>query len=290
MDASLSMNEFCRDHGNLLSLLERAEEVAASNPSNSARETDFNNLGSYLFDPTPIRPDHEVAIRKNQSLVKHNPQQMLSSFSEVSSDVDNEPLNLEETYNIPENFLFPIDGLFPIDRNISNPATKDRSSNSIRFRKYQASQWDDRFKELLLFQEKYGHLLVPHSYPPNPKLSQWVKRQRNQYKRKQKGHHSTLTDEREKLLLEAGFIFDSHRAVWQTRFGTLKAFYLANGHCRIPSQFEKGSLNVWMKHQRRHHSLLMKGEKSPITGERIAALNSIGFDWNPRNLLRPNKT
>ncbi|KAG7336774.1 helicase domain protein [Nitzschia inconspicua] len=208
----------------------------------------------------------------------------------ICSDVDGEPLNLEETYNIPENFLFPIDGLFPIDRNISNPPTKDRSSISIRFRKYQTSQWDDRFKEILLFQQKYGHLLVPHSYPPNPKLSQWVKRQRNQYKRKQKGHHSTLTDEREKLLLEAEFILDSHRAVWQTRFATLKAFYLANGHCRIPSQFEEGSLHVWMKHQRRHHSLLMKGEKSPMTNERIAALNSIGFDWNPRNLLRPNKT
>jgi hypothetical protein len=45
-----------------------------------------------------------------------------------------------------------------------------------RSRKYNTAQWDERFEELLQFREEHGHLLVPHAYPLNPKLAQWVKR------------------------------------------------------------------------------------------------------------------
>ncbi|KAG7353685.1 helicase domain protein [Nitzschia inconspicua] len=211
-----------------------------------------------------------------------------SSLSDLFLSMDDEPLDLDEAILAPmairslskELFLAPEKHL---------PDTNDSSSAPIRFRKYQTSQWDDRFQELLLFQQEHGHLLVPHSYPPNQKLAQWVKRQRHQFKRKKLGHHSTLTDEREQQLLEVGFIFDSHRAVWHARFETLKAFRLANGHCGIPAKYEDGSLNVWIKHQRRQYLLFINGEKSTMTEERIAALNSIGFNWNPRNFARPNK-
>jgi hypothetical protein len=98
------------------------------------------------------------------------------------------------------------------------------------------------------------------------------------------GHHSTLTDEREELLLDVGFIFDSHAAVWNARFETLKAFKLANGHCTIPTKFDDGSITVWIKHQRRQYLLYKRGDKSTMTEERISMLDSIGFDWNPRNL------
>jgi hypothetical protein len=43
-------------------------------------------------------------------------------------------------------------------------------------RKLQTGQWNQRFRELLQFKEQHGHLRVPHSYPPNPSLAQWVKR------------------------------------------------------------------------------------------------------------------
>lgn len=45
-----------------------------------------------------------------------------------------------------------------------------------RPRKFQTGQWKDRFEELLAFREDHGHLCVPHSYPPNQHLAQWVKR------------------------------------------------------------------------------------------------------------------
>ncbi|KAG7340237.1 helicase domain protein [Nitzschia inconspicua] len=189
-----------------------------------------------------------------------------SSFSDIFSNVDNEePLDLDEA------ILAPI---------VAAP---------VRFRTYQKCQWDDRFQELLIFHQEHGHLLVPHSYPPNQKLAQWVKRQRHQYKRKRLGHHSTLTDEREEKLSAVGFIFESHRAVWYARYETLKSFFLANGHCGVPAKYEDGSLNVWIKHQRRQYLLFMNGEESTMTEERIAALNSIGFNWNPAILFDPTR-
>jgi hypothetical protein len=53
------------------------------------------------------------------------------------------------------------------------PSTK---SKNMRARKYNSAQWDERFQELLLYRRQHGHLFVPHEYPPNPRLAQWVKR------------------------------------------------------------------------------------------------------------------
>lgn len=46
-------------------------------------------------------------------------------------------------------------------------------------RKFQVEQWNERFQELLAFREQHGHLFVPHSYPANQQLAQWVKRYAN---------------------------------------------------------------------------------------------------------------
>jgi hypothetical protein len=48
--------------------------------------------------------------------------------------------------------------------------------STSRSRRYNTAQWEKRFQELLLFRKQHGHLFVPHDYPANPKLSQWVKR------------------------------------------------------------------------------------------------------------------
>ncbi|KAG7338156.1 helicase domain protein [Nitzschia inconspicua] len=277
-----------------------------------------SNLNAFdtVLEPTPIRPDHEIVIRKLYCSMKNNHQEQKihpntsttdhfgasaePSFSNLFLRMDDETLNLhqanfgimitgnfsKECSTEPEMKPFDVSVLF--GENTSLPNTSDSSSASIRFHKNQKYQWDGQFQELLLFHQEHSHLLVRHSYPPNQKLAQWVKRQRHQYKRKQLGCHSTLTDEREKQLLEVGFIFESHHAAWQARFETLKDFSLANGHCRIPPKFRDGSLNLWIKHQRRQYVLLIRGEKSTMTDERITALNSIGFNWNPRNLVRPS--
>ncbi|KAG7336772.1 helicase domain protein [Nitzschia inconspicua] len=318
MDSPLSMNihsvdhhtGFCQDLENLLSFLDKAEEVATSacSPQFVGKKTDNKNLYSFLLEPTPIRPDLEMNIRQQYAMMNYYQKRTFhrspivpdqrrvsagSSFADVLFNMDDEPLDIDEAIVSPMGARSLSNDGPPMSISLLGGKPFQNTGESlptpIRFRRYQTCQWDDRFQELLLFQQEHGHFLVPYSYPPNPKLSQWVKRQRHQYKRKQMGHHSTLTQEREELLLEAGFIFDSHRAVWQTRFDTLRAFHKANGHCGIPAKFEDGSLNVWIKHQRRQYLLFVSGEKSTMTEERIAALNSIDFDWDPRNLHRPNK-
>jgi hypothetical protein len=43
--------------------------------------------------------------------------------------------------------------------------------------------WNLRFRELMEYKDKFGHCLVPDSYPENRKLETWVKTQRMQYNR-----------------------------------------------------------------------------------------------------------
>lgn len=159
-----------------------------------------------------------------------------------------------------------------------------RAETPRRFRRYQSDQWVDRFQELEEFRAKHGNCLVPHCYPENQQLAQWVKRQRYQYKLKQMNRNSTLTDERQAALEEVGFVWDSHRAAWSERYESLLKFVAKYGHTNVPSNYEDKTLAIWIKCQRRQFKLYMRGEKSTINSERIAMMNSLGFIWNPRNL------
>jgi hypothetical protein len=154
-----------------------------------------------------------------------------------------------------------------------------------RSRKYQTEQWTERFDDLLAFRDRYGHMFVPHSYPENRKLAQWVKRQRYQHKLKSLGQHCTLSDDRERILADAGFIWDSHAASWQEQFQLLEQFAARNGHCNVPTRFEGSTtLNVWCKQQRKQYKLLCCGRPSSMTEERRECLESIGFNWSPRGV------
>ena len=153
---------------------------------------------------------------------------------------------------------------------------------SKRFRGYQSEQWSDRFEELVNFQVRHGHCLVPHVFPENPAMAQWVKRQRYQYKLLTSGKHSTLTQERVTALEQLGFVWDSHTVAWNERFDELIAFKDARGHCNVPSTWENQTLAVWVKCQRRGFKLFSQGKKSNMTLERMEMLESLGFVWNPR--------
>mmetsp|Transcript_16617 Transcript_16617/g.45756 ORF Transcript_16617/g.45756 Transcript_16617/m.45756 type:complete len:270 (+) Transcript_16617:147-956(+) len=167
----------------------------------------------------------------------------------------------------------------------STCTSQSRSSNARkRSRSLVSSSWNERFQELIHFRETNDHCFVPHNYPQNPKLSQWVRKQRHQRKRKEKGLHSTLSDERQALLTNTGFIWDSHRAMWQERYQSLELFQMTNGHCNVPSNFHDSSLSNWVKNQRKQYKLFQMGSKTTMNEERINLLNNLGFNWNPRNL------
>lgn len=169
------------------------------------------------------------------------------------------------------------------DTGISHAPKKPQTG--FRIRSYQADLWDDKFEELKVFRERFEHCLVPHNWCENIPLAQWVKRQRYQFKLKQRGGHSTMTDERQQALEDMGFVWDSHRATWEERLHELRDFQKELGHCNVPSMHpENPKLSVWVKCQRRQFRLFRRGEKSNMTGERIEMLSALGFVWNPRNL------
>lgn len=160
-----------------------------------------------------------------------------------------------------------------------------KNNTGARFRRYQADQWMDRFDDLINFKAEFGTCLVPHSYPPNQQLAQWVKRQRYQHKLKAEGRHSTLTDARKQELDDMGFVWDSHKAAWDERLESLKAFHAKYGSTLVPTNYEADKpLAVWVKCQRRQLKLFRLGKPSTMTEERFQELEKLGFEWNPRNL------
>eukprot|EP00980_Cylindrotheca_fusiformis_P018058 scaffold5786_cov88-Cylindrotheca_fusiformis.AAC.1 len=163
------------------------------------------------------------------------------------------------------------------------PVLAADDDKSPRFRPYQEKQWVEQFEELLKYKEEQGHCLVPHTFPENPILSRWVKRQRYQYKLRQEGKTSTMTAARMKQLEEIGFVWDSHGAAWQERRNELAAYQKEHGDCNVPSCYPKNpQLATWVKCQRRQCKLFWNGKTSNMTLERFTSLNDLGFAWELR--------
>jgi hypothetical protein len=168
-----------------------------------------------------------------------------------------------------------------IKRVALEPSTSDKVE---RFREYQSQQWTTMFEELCAFIKKTGHCQVPHSYPENESLARWTKRQRYQYKLKQEGKPSTMSDDRIGALNALGFVWDSHSAVWEERWQELREYCRVNGHCLVPSQHDENQkLATWVKCQRRQYKLNLAGERSNITMERVTKLENLGFTWELRS-------
>jgi len=166
----------------------------------------------------------------------------------------------------------------------SFPSYSSPNRGVRRCRSLVSSSWNERFLELVQFRDVNDHCFVPHEYQENPRLSQWVRKQRHQRKRKEGGLHSTLNDERQEMLTNVGFIWDSHQAQWQERYQSLELFQLTHGHCNVPSNFRDSSLSNWVKNQRKQYKLYLAEQKTTMNEERVNLLNSRGFNWNPRNL------
>lgn len=299
----------------ILRVLQSAQQVVAL-PSSTHRDEDvldncdedFSTMmlpiyGSEelrMLEPTPIGPNGTFRDSNGHNYQKSSSFNFLIDGSDEFSSIptlDDATMNVfmnqwsnVETYN-SDNNPNRIDESTRSSCGLGQAlAPTILSSKQGRSCKLQTCQWNERLQELLSFQGQHGHLFVPHSYPANQKLAQWVKRQRYQHKLKQDGQHSTLTDEREQILNQAGFVWDSHRAAWHERFQQLQLFCLAHGHSNVSAKGD-ATLSVWCKHQRRQMKKYVKARSSStMTPERIDCLNSIGFDWDPRNLRRQKRS
>lgn len=253
---------------NMMGLMNPFAQAAFPSQATSSTFVPSCNNDAYSFGmESPSKRQRTAAWSEQQ---QQQPDQALSSNIEIASA----PLS-QAKKSSPKN---------------SDVSSLKEISRRGHFRQYQADQWRERFAELEEFKKEQGHSLVPHSYPPNQQLAQWTKRQRYQYKLKNMGRHSTLTDARQRELEAMGFIWDSHKAAWYERYESLKEFYFKHGHANVPSNYEHDkSLAIWVKCQRRQMKLYQAtvsdpSKKSTMTLDRIQALDALDFDWNPRNL------
>jgi hypothetical protein len=135
---------------------------------------------------------------------------------------------------------------------------------TLRFRHFQADQWDLKFYELLDWKKEHGHCNAPYAYPANPPLARWVNRQRYQYKlfkNERTRTASTMTDQRVKALEKAGFVWDAHGMAWDERLKDLQQYLEEHGDCNVPTHYMPNQkLATWVKCQRRQYKLFCNGK------------------------------
>ena len=251
-------------------------------------ESLVKTVGGILDDdcpvyPTPIGPEgfvvvNEVPLTKAKALAED--QILFECLSPLLEKCKEKEMELVSDYNY-----------CPLEKSRSNQ-TRENSEDSacaaaehVNSPNSQTLQWKERYQELIDFQLKYGHCLVPNVWEKNNRLAFWVKRQRYQYKQKKQGHHSTLSDAREQALERLGFVWDSHKAIWEERLNELISFQKTYKHCNVPANYPPNrQLAIWVKCQRRQYRLYCNFQRSNITEERISKLAELGFDWSPRYL------
>ena len=131
------------------------------------------------------------------------------------------------------------------------------------------SFWEEGFAALNKFKTREGHCRVPQGFVEGTfKLWDWVRTQR--------ANRSKLSTERRKRLHAVGFVWDPFDAAWEKGFAALNKFKTREGHCRVPQSFVEGTfrLGQWVSVQR--------GDRYTLPPERLRRLNSIGFDWDPK--------
>ena len=172
----------------------------------------------------------------------------------------------------------------------SSPAPSVTSTTqSVNSSSHNEERWNERYTELVEYKVQYGNCNVPYNWPSNRTLSQWVKRQRHQYKLRQEEKHSNLTQERQELLDQLSFVWDSRACHWEDRFGELVAFHKKFGHCRV-TQTNKSyrPLAIWLKRQRHQSRLYLEGDQSTgMTMERMMRLVNLGVKLNVPQSKKP---
>jgi len=250
-------------------------------PSQHCRKNDvYPQIHAQMQLKMDQRHNLEQSIQSCSSVCNNQLGGLHEGIRHENSETRYVPQDLKSNATIQNNRAY--NGCSSISTSPSNNSKGVRRSRSLV-----SKSWNVRFQELIRFRETFDHCFVPHKYPENPKLSQWVRKQRHQRKRKERGLHSTLSDEREQILTNAGFIWDSHRAQWHERYQSLEIFHMTNGHCNVPSNYHDSSLSNWVKNQRKQYKLYKSGKLTAMDEERIDLLNSLSFNWDPRN-LSPN--
>ena len=101
---------------------------------------------------------------------------------------------------------------------------------------------------------------------------------------------NALDKRKVKRLLDLGFVMTPHRwakphtsiqkteSTWDSMFAELQKFKEDNGHLNVPHR-PSTALRSWVVKQRRDYEKLREGKKSALTGQNMARLTEIGFQF-----------
>ncbi|EJK54691.1 hypothetical protein THAOC_25660 [Thalassiosira oceanica] len=134
--------------------------------------------------------------------------------------------------------------------------------------------WEKGFQNLCMFKKEHGHVNPKKRDPVN---GRWVGAQRQNYRLKQEGKHTPLTDERISKLVAIGFewsVKKSPREAWRGNYERLLEYRASEGHANVPRTYKADrALANWVKNQR------SAKKKSALTEEQVRLLNEVDFTW-----------
>ncbi len=163
--------------------------------------------------------------------------------------------------------------------------------------------FNNKLKELQEYKFKHGHLNVSRGHDKS--LAKWCINIRCAYRAKLQGKNVKyrLTDERITALREIGFEFpdpnsvkigqdgnrERSKKIFNIRLKELQKYKLKYGHTMVSRQLDK-SLAIWCHVVRTSFRAKEKGQrgKLKLTDEMIAALDEMGFDFDPGKLATSN--
>lgn len=159
-------------------------------------------------------------------------------------------------------------------------ADRERQLNDIgfiwSFKDIKKNNWEEQYKELCAFKQRYGHSFVPINYKENRYLGYWVASQRKLETK------NRLEKTKRKKLNQLNFVWSTdtqqqlkalYDAQWNLKFERLKIYLQVYGTCQVSLKINP-VLQRWTKWQRK---LFYQGR---LSEERLAKLNEIRFSWN----------
>jgi hypothetical protein len=146
--------------------------------------------------------------------------------------------------------------------------------------------WNEKFRSLKKYKLEHGDCLVPSRKDSkkavsDPKLSSWVRHQREHYK------SGTIPNHRMQQLEEVEFVWsivdrgsqsttEKQNLLWEKSYEKLRKFHEVHGHFTVPTVLENGKINPlssWITTQRKHDA------QYPLKEDRRLKLEAIDFIW-----------
>jgi hypothetical protein len=239
------------------------------------------HIGTTTMNDMATVPDKRYYSKRKEKFVKHFEEvlQLAKKNDGISLPRNNAKTrvlanfldNQKRRKYLPNDEREMLEALKPYGYDIDARIDKDREDS-----------WETRFKELVDYKERVGHLRVSKSDPTTRKLSRWVNQQRQNEK------DNKLSEGQKQRLLSIGFVFictcgngkkkrftDDQEITWNKMFGNLCKYKEEQGHCDVPFTYENDpELARWVSVQRIVFRL------GKMDQSRRQRLEDIGFTWS----------